>query len=255
MPRIRTIKPEFCQSESMGNVSREARLTFVLLWPHCDDYGRARASSRALASTLYPFDDDAPKLINGWLDELEREHCIQRYEVDGKHYLQVTNWLHQKIDHPSKPLYPEPSRALTEPSPNPRAVSGIRDQGKESKSTPLVPPKGGNTNRRQNYRAQLPEECPSQNDQTLAIQYWGTRARFDLNTPEALSDQIAKFRAHHEKLGSLMANWSAAWRTWYLNAPERTKPNGQGHGKSKPTATDRHLAGIAMLIQEKRNPS
>jgi hypothetical protein len=71
--RIRTIKPEFPQSESMGNVSRDARLLFVLLWTLCDDSGRTRAASRMLASLLYPYDDDAPGLIDGWLGELERE--------------------------------------------------------------------------------------------------------------------------------------------------------------------------------------
>lgn len=83
--------------------------------------------------------------------------------------------------------------------------------------------------KRAKARSQIPEDCPSSADQELARQSWGTKARFDLTTPEALSDQIAKFRAHHQKLGSTMADWSAAWRTWYLQAPERTKANGHGH--------------------------
>ena len=49
MARIRTIKPEFPQSESMGRVSRDARLLFVQLWCICDDHGRTRAASRMLA--------------------------------------------------------------------------------------------------------------------------------------------------------------------------------------------------------------
>ncbi len=47
MARIRSIKPEFPQSESMGNVSRDARLTFIQLWTLADDSGRLRGSSRA----------------------------------------------------------------------------------------------------------------------------------------------------------------------------------------------------------------
>src|SRR5690606_34337330 len=109
MGRIRSIKPEFPQSESMGNVSRDARLLFVLLWPICDDHGRTRAASRMLASTLFPYDEDARGLIDGWMDELEREGCIRRYQVDGSAYLEICNWLkHQKIDRPSKPQFPEP---------------------------------------------------------------------------------------------------------------------------------------------------
>jgi hypothetical protein len=76
MPRIRTIKPEFPQSQSTGRVSRDARLLFILLWTIADDVGRTRAASRMLASLLFPYDDDAPALIEGWLAELERELCI-----------------------------------------------------------------------------------------------------------------------------------------------------------------------------------
>lgn len=80
MGRIRTIKPEFPQSESVGRLSRDARLVFILLWTVADDEGRSRAASRMLASLLYPYDDDAPKRIDGWLSELEREKCLIRYQ-------------------------------------------------------------------------------------------------------------------------------------------------------------------------------
>ena len=107
MARIRTIKPEFPQSESVGKLSRDARLLFVLIWTHVDDEGRSRAASRMLASLLFPYDDDAPKLVGHWLDELEENGFIQRYDVEGARYLQVVNWTkHQKIDHPSKSKIP-----------------------------------------------------------------------------------------------------------------------------------------------------
>ena len=100
----------------MGRISREARLCFILLWTIVDDAGRARASSRMLASLLYPYDDDAPRKIGGWLDELQRAGCVRRYEVDGNQYLDLPNWLkHQKIDHASQsrlPPFREVSREL-----------------------------------------------------------------------------------------------------------------------------------------------
>lgn len=136
MARIRSIKPEFPQSESMGNVSRDARLTFIQLWTIADDEGRLRGNSRMLASLLFPYDDDAPALIDGWLKELEGEGCIVRYKVGNQSYVQLCNWLiHQKIDKPSKskiPPFDEASRILA----NPREVSseeGIKDQGEEGR--------------------------------------------------------------------------------------------------------------------------
>jgi hypothetical protein len=140
MARIRTIKPEFPQSESMGRVSRDARLCFVLMWTIADDAGRLRGASRMLASLLYPYDDDAPSLMDKWLEELEAEGCIVRYDVGGSRYLQITKWLdHQKIDRPSKskiPDAPEDSRilarvrepSLTEQDQDLGPVPGPKDQ-------------------------------------------------------------------------------------------------------------------------------
>lgn len=153
MARIRTIKPEFPQSESMGRVSRDARLLFIELWTLADDAGRLRAAPRMLASLLFPYDDDAPGLIDGWLDELEGEDCLMRYTVDDHAYIQIANWVsHQKIDKPAPSKIPpvanvrEDSRGIDDESrgfANVREDSATtrerssedqgRDQGKEGK--------------------------------------------------------------------------------------------------------------------------
>lgn len=134
MARIRSIKPEFPQSESMGRVSRDARLLFVMLWTNCDDHGRTRAHSRMLASLLFPYDEDAGEGIKVWLKELENEGCIRLYEVDGSQYLQVCNWSkHQKIDKPSKPQYPGIEDATREPSRDTRERSSEEGKGREGK--------------------------------------------------------------------------------------------------------------------------
>lgn len=124
MARIRTIKPEFPQSETVGKLSRDARLLFVQLWTIVDDAGRTRAASRMLASLLYPYDDDAKKLIERWLEELEQHSAIRRYEVDGSQYLEIVKWLdHQKIDRPSPSRLP----AYREGEPSPREESRASD--------------------------------------------------------------------------------------------------------------------------------
>lgn len=140
MARIRTIKPEFPQSETLGTVSREARLCFILLWTQADDSGRLRGNSRMLASLLYPYDDDAKNHIDGWLTELEGVNCIRRYVVDGSTYIDIPKWLeHQKIDKPSKsrlPAFDEGSRTLAKAREDSPADLGRdrdlgRDQGKD----------------------------------------------------------------------------------------------------------------------------
>lgn len=125
MARIRTIKPEFPLSESIGRLSRDARLLFIQLWTICDDEGRTRAASRVLASLLYPFDTDAPSLIEGWLSELEVAELVVIYTNDGNTYLQVNNWRkHQKIDRPSASRLPAPD-ASTQPREHSRGFDAL----------------------------------------------------------------------------------------------------------------------------------
>ena len=141
--RIRSIKPEFWESESLGRVSREARLLFIGLFSCCDDVGRARASSRLLASRLYPYDDDAFKKLPGWISELEKQGCIRLYQVDGEAYLDIPKWQnHQKIDKPSASKLPsfddvrEDSRGFEKNS----LGTGNREREQGEESTTVVVP-------------------------------------------------------------------------------------------------------------------
>lgn len=148
MARIRTIKPEFPQSESMGRVSRESRLCFILLFTLADDAGRLRGNSRMLASLLYPYDDDARKHIDAWLSELSNEGCISCYAIDGDQYIEILQWhKHQKIDKPTAskippaPEIPNTPRSLA----NPREVSSEdlgRYQGMDQESKRESAPSG-----------------------------------------------------------------------------------------------------------------
>ena len=134
MARIRTIKPEFPHSETVGKLSRDARLLFIQLWTIVDDAGRARAASRMLASLLYPYDDDAGVLIDGWLDELERMSCIRRYEADGSQYLEIVKWLdHQKIDRPTPSRLPEYRETSMKPREPSRALDADLGPGTSTK--------------------------------------------------------------------------------------------------------------------------
>lgn len=137
MARIRSLKPEMWSSESVGRLSRDARLLLVELITQVDDEGRIRASSRGLASLLYPFDDDAANMIDGWLTELEAEGMFVRYLADGATYGHLPKFKdHQKIDHPSKSKLPEFTESLANPREASRILapdqgSRIKDQGED----------------------------------------------------------------------------------------------------------------------------
>ncbi len=107
MPRLRIIRPNYSQLPAVGRLSREARLLHILMWPVADDAGRLRFDPDGLVEQLYPFDTDAPMLLASWLDELEREGCIERYGVDGIAYLRVVHWRRlQSIQHPKRSRLP-----------------------------------------------------------------------------------------------------------------------------------------------------
>lgn len=110
MPRVRTIKPEFPEDETLGRVSRDARLLFILLWTRADDYGRFRAAPAYLRNYLYPYDADVTDaMITGWLQELERVGRVQSYEVRDERYAVVANWAkHQRTDNAGRSLWPAP---------------------------------------------------------------------------------------------------------------------------------------------------
>lgn len=171
MDRIRTIKPEFPQSESMGRVSRDARLCFVLLWTFADDSGRLRGNSRMLASLLFPYDSDAAGLIDGWLGELERENCLVRYTIDGNSYIEICKWLeHQKIDKPSASKFP-PFANVREDSPKAREDSSL-DQGPRTKDQGPRKGRGMDAN-----SLRLPERIDSERNRKQLADWLAVRSQ------------------------------------------------------------------------------
>lgn len=219
MARIRTIKPEFPQSESMGRVSREARLLFIQLFTLCDDEGRTRASSRMLASLLYPYDDGedghektTASDVERWLCELDREGCAVRYTIEGTTYLQVCNWLnHQKIDKPS-PSKIAPFDGVSRIVAKPREESseevdqGPKDQGgdqggdQESNDWPLA----SQTKRPKKLRNEYPEEFDAifaayprkgDTDKSGAFKAWSARLKEGVS-PDVIAEGVARYAAY-----------------------------------------------------------
>jgi hypothetical protein len=105
--RIRSIKPEFWGSQSVGRLSRSSRLAFIGLWSCADDQGRFRADPRYLAGQLFPYDDDGLAVVELAMADLIREGSVTLYAVGPDTYGQLNGWKdHQKIDRPSKAKLP-----------------------------------------------------------------------------------------------------------------------------------------------------
>jgi hypothetical protein len=227
MARIRTIKPEFPHSENIGRLSRDARLLFVLLWTWVDDHGRARGNSRLLAANLFPYDDDVPQLIDGWLSELLNERLIRIYEIDGSCYLDIPSWSkHQRIDNAGKSHIPEFRGEPPQTAENvgePPLYLGPRTIGPRTKrDSHASQPKRA----RARARTPIPENFMLSEKSKTYAQGRGFVDGQIVSMAEA-------FENHHRAKGNLMADWEAAWRTWVNNEIKfQRNTNGGGNGKA-----------------------
>lgn len=211
MARIRSIKPEFPQSESVGKLSRDARLCFIQLWTLADDSGRLRGSSRMLASLLYPYDSDAPRLIDKWLTELVKENCIVRYEVEGQHYIEVINWLsHQKIDHPSASKFPPPpeiredSRGFASASEK-FALDQGEDQGRDQRMREEETPQAATPPKKS--KAFVPPTL-------LEVGEYCRANGYDVDPQKFVDFYTASSPPWHDSRGAPVKNWKQKVITW-----------------------------------------
>ena len=123
--RIRSIKPEFWQSEDISALSIEDRLLFIGLWSYVDDNGVGRDQPVNICTSLFAGDfvaspaETLARIADG-LQNLATRGRITRYTVDGAAFIAIANWKrHQKIDRPNKPRLPEPTHCnavLTTPN-------------------------------------------------------------------------------------------------------------------------------------------
>lgn len=128
MPRIRSIKPEFFTSLAVASLPLEARLTFIGLWTHVDDEGRAVDDARLIKAALWPLDDRLAADVEGDLKLLSESSLIVRYKVGERSFLAVKNWgEHQRINRPTPSRLPSPADADKSPDPPPATRTTSRD--------------------------------------------------------------------------------------------------------------------------------
>lgn len=134
MARIRTIKPEFWSSEQVMSCCPLARLLFIGLWNFCDDGGNHPLAPRTIKALVFPGDAITAEELSELLAELEAAQLTQSYVADGKRYLHVRGWRHQKIEKKNF-KYPAPQPEFDEQLPSDalplaeRSASGPRPAG------------------------------------------------------------------------------------------------------------------------------
>jgi hypothetical protein len=257
MPRIRTIKPEFCTSEQLAECSTSARLLFATMWCFCDDAGRHTRSPLRLKAECFPFDPFTRDEMETLILELIAVELLVEYEYEGKAYLQVTGWHHQRIDRPNYKFppfdeYGKPApiddysttirRTVDERSPSDHPRIGKEGKGKERKGeggaiddkspTPPAPAP--------DLEPTTPTEGETPTPKAISRQpppIEDIRALFaELGQP----DQAEAFRDHYaangwvQGRGKPIRDWSAAARNWVRRENEFGRGRGGGRGGKVP---------------------
>ena len=204
--RIRSIRPEFYDSESMGDVSWDARFVFECLWSYVQDNGVNRDNARMIRGTCMPYDsDEVLPRIEAALDELEQVGCIVRYEWNGKRLLWLPNFLtYQKITNPSTCNFPKPDGAetgdvsakadqtLRESARNCQTLSDISSRSRSRSSSRSSNNSGGGGSKSTLTRARAREATPTtaetESDDESMIAAWNPCAE-DYELAKRLHDQ------------------------------------------------------------------
>jgi len=235
MARIRTIKPEFWSSEQVMESRPLARLLFIGLWNFCDDGGNHPLSPRTIKALIFPGDDITTEAVSELLDELEGSGLTRNYVVDGKQYLHVSGWKHQKIEKKNFKYPPVPEPVVEQSSNGSGAVVEESSTGR-----PPVDPvrdvdvEGNGEDQHHSHNAgeePQPEldldAAPGPVDPKAPVEMtldWMPDANllktycvhFGVSTDLFTCEAVAPFTAHHETAGTLetQAKWVSLLVRW-----------------------------------------
>lgn len=113
MARIRTVKPEFWEDETIGTLSRDARLLFIATFNMADDEGLLRWTVAYVKAQAFLYDEDlGAQRVSELMNDLVTAGLVHPYR-GGKAQQQlgmVVNFhRHQRVNRPQPSKLPAPS--------------------------------------------------------------------------------------------------------------------------------------------------
>ena len=219
MARIRSIKPDFWTSEQVMECSPITRLMFIGMWNFADDHGRMPAAPKTIKAQIFPADDIDATNVRRMLNELSSNGLIVLYDVDGKGFLQITGWHHQKIDKRQPAKYPEPPK---DQSPTIRRTVSTEGIGEDRKGSDRIEPESLPSVAVPAREADKPMGPIPADFQLTAGQIALCRMDADYSI---IAERFDRFMAHFSESGGWCDDWSAAWENWWAtNKPVKAKP-------------------------------
>lgn len=118
MSRSRNIKPGFFKNEELSELPFEYRILFQGLWCEADREGRLEDRPKRIKAEIFPYDSVD---VDSGLDALAAHGFIVRYEVDGKRFIEVSNFVKHQNPHKKEAAsgIPAPEQERGEPRKDP----------------------------------------------------------------------------------------------------------------------------------------
>jgi hypothetical protein len=111
MARKRMLAPTFWDDDTIGGMSKTARLLFLGMVNLADDEGRLVANAKLLKARVFAYDDDeTAATVEAALQEIAAAcRSVTLYEVDERRYFAFLKWtVHQRIEKGYKSELPPP---------------------------------------------------------------------------------------------------------------------------------------------------
>lgn len=97
MARARNIKPGFFKNEILGTADPLYSILFEGLWVLADREGRLEDRPLRIKAEIFPYREGLD--MDGMLSWLQSNEFILRYQVDGKRFIQVLNFIKHQNPH------------------------------------------------------------------------------------------------------------------------------------------------------------
>lgn len=220
----RMCKAEFYTDPDLLQLPRDVRTFYRDLWHVTEDSGCLEDSPFGLKITLYPspLDSDATvESITQWRDALIDAGKLTRYEVDGKPYLFVTNFLtHQTLTNSGVSDVPIPPWVTLEQHPTDKRkrsykVTGAVPEALGNGTATVALPGREEKRREENLREEKKDLCGPNSDESdpsdaakpvrVVAPDWQSKADFYLAESRFPSDlvQLAELLACENKTGKV----------------------------------------------------
>lgn len=135
MARSRNIKPGFFTNDELAECSPYARLLFAGLWTIADKEGRLDDRHKKIKALVLPFDEVN---CDDLLQQLHSRKFINRYQVNGEGFIQITNWKKHQNPHCKEAPSEIPAEVQNDESTGQEQCKNEEESEKEESKEPQV---------------------------------------------------------------------------------------------------------------------